>query len=138
MIIIIPFFGGHMKKHIKITIPFSSLASKISCLIMFFATLIRIIYFAPQKTDVSTFIVHVFLPVLASALFLLGMIILKKFCIQLSVSAVAIGVIFFIIKAFSFTLIHQILCTILYITVITIYVLHLMTTFLLLKRETCG
>ncbi|MBE6541643.1 MAG: hypothetical protein E7672_04270 [Ruminococcaceae bacterium] len=112
-----------MKKYLRISFPISNKSSLVACILMFLSTLIRIIHFIPKEIDTFSFFVHLLMPVLAAFLFLLGMTVLRKNTLVLSISSVFIGVVFFIIKAFSFTPIHQTLCTILYLVVLTIYTL---------------
>lgn len=69
-------------------------------------------------------LIHMFLPVLAGGLYIAGVIAKGEKGIRITVGAVWIGILFFILKAFmTFTPFHRNLCTLLYITVFTVYTL---------------
>lgn len=112
-----------MKKQISVTVPMTKHSAKVSCFLMLMSAVIRIVHYIPKEIDLFVLIIHIMMPCLAAIIFIAGMVIGGKKCIIMSSAAVAIGIVFFIIKAFSFTPVHQTLCTILYITVLTLYTL---------------
>ena len=85
------------------------------------AVLIRIVYFAVEGGSVGTLLVHLLLPVLAAVTFFY--VVLKHADhAEYTALGVLFGVVFFIIKAFTFdSKLHTILCVILYLTVLTLY-----------------
>ncbi len=112
-----------MKRYINVKIPLRKPSAVISCIIMLMSAVIRIVHYIPKEIDLTTLTVHILMPCTAVILFVLGMIAGGIKCIVMSSAAVVMGIAFFIIKAFSFTPLHQTLCTILYVTVLTLYTL---------------
>lgn len=84
---------------------------------------VRLWYYLPAGFSAMTLIVHLILPVSACLIFILGITANGKYLIPCSVTAVVLGIVFFIVKAFSFTPVHQALCTLLYLTVLILYTL---------------
>ena len=68
-----------------------------------------------------TYLVHLILPVSAAMIFILGITANGKALIPCSVTAVVLGIVFFIIKAQTFAPLHRNLCTLLYLTVLFLY-----------------
>lgn len=112
-----------MKKWIDIKIDAASAAGRISCGFMITSALIRLCYYLSDKISPSVFWIHLFLPVMAAILFVTGFFTGKVCQKPLFIGAVVLGILFFIVKAFSFSPLHQILCTMLYLTVLILYTL---------------
>lgn len=66
-------------------------------------------------------VVHLVLPLSACVLFAVFLIAEGRTNLRLTFIPVLLGVVFFILKAASFTPLHQILCTILYLAVAVLY-----------------
>lgn len=99
-------------------------AAMTACGLMAAAAIIRLIYFVPTEMSPFVFGVHLILPVAAAILFVVGTMLEGKWFRILSVGVVTLGIAFFIAKAFAdFSPLHRNLCTLLYITVITVYTL---------------
>ncbi len=92
--------------------------------IMALSAILRMWYYLSAPVDGFILSVRVALPVSAAVLLIAGNFLGgKRFCVP-SCTAVALGVVFFIIKAaVDFDPLHQGLCTLLYITVLTVYTL---------------
>ncbi|MBQ2726842.1 MAG: hypothetical protein IJF78_14150 [Clostridia bacterium] len=112
-----------MKKRIRITVSGEHPAAILSCLFMAVSAAVRLWHYLPGELNPETIMIHLFLPVSACLLFILGTIVNGKLLIPFSVTAVVLGIVFFIVKAFSFTPVHQALCTLLYLTVLVLYTL---------------
>ena len=113
-----------MKKIIELTISRTHPAAVIGCIFMAASAIIRLIYYLSNTYSTPELIVHLILPVLAAVVYIVGVMIGKKIGILFTVGAVWIGIAFFIAKAFMvFTPLHRNLCTVLYITVFTVYTL---------------
>lgn len=101
--------------------------SKASVLCMTLCILIRIFYFSVTGAEFTELLVHLFLPLASAVIFIITVIFLGERHSNLTILSVALGVLFFIIKAFSFeSKIHTALCIILYIGVIVLYSLTLL------------
>lgn len=84
------------------------------------AVLIRVIYFAAEGGSAGTLAVHLLLPILAALTFFF--VVLRRLPAKYTALGVLFGVVFFIIKAFTFdSKLHTTLCVILYLTVLTLY-----------------
>jgi len=85
------------------------------------AVLIRVVYFAVEGGSAGTLLVHLLLPVLAALTFFY-VVLHRPDHAEYTALGVLFGVVFFIIKAFTFeSRIHTVLCVILYLTVLTLY-----------------
>ena len=85
------------------------------------AVLIRCVYFAVHGGSVGELIVHLLLPGLAALTFFVVVLRYSDHA-EFTALGVLFGVLFFIIKAFTFaSRLHTILCVILYLTVLTLY-----------------
>lgn len=115
-----------MKRYFDITVPLNHPAAIIACGFMAASALIRLIYYIPTEMSPAVFWIHLILPTAATLLFILGTVVGKGYWKPLSIAAVVLGIAFFIIKAFSFTPVHQTLCTILYLTVLSLYTLTIL------------
>lgn len=112
-----------MKKRNCITISRSHPAAVLSCILMAVSAMVRLWHYLPADLTAGIVILHLLLPVSACLMFILGTIANGKWLIPCSVTAVVLGIVFFILKAFSFTPVHQALCTLLYLTVLILYTL---------------
>ena len=84
------------------------------------AVVIRCVYFAVQGGSAGHLTVHLLLPVLAAVT--IFTVVLRKAPAEYTALGVLFGVVFFMIKAFTFaTMIHTVLCLILYMTVLCLY-----------------
>jgi len=110
-----------MKKRMQITIPRKHPAAMAACGLFVLAAAVRLYYYLPRLTDTMTFWVHLCMPVTAAVIFLVGMALGGKFVKPGVMIATVLGVAFFIIKATTFTPVHQTLCTILYLTVLMLF-----------------
>lgn len=115
-----------MKKRIYIEITAAPTAARISCGLMITSALIRLCYYLSDKISPSVFWIHLFLPVTAAILFVIGFFTGKACQKMLFIGAVVLGILFFIVKSFSFSPLHQILCTMLYLTVLILYTLTIL------------
>ena len=84
------------------------------------SVLIRMVYFAAHGGSAGHLTVHLLLPILAAVTFFV--VVLKGMPAEYTALGVLFGVVFFIIKAFTFaSKIHTILCVMLYLLVLTLY-----------------
>lgn len=85
------------------------------------SVLIRIVYFAVEGGSAGTLFVHLLLPVLAALTFFY-VVLRHSDRAEYTALGVLFGVVFFIIKAFTFeSRLHTALCVILYLTVLILY-----------------
>jgi len=85
------------------------------------AVLIRVVYFAVEGGSAGTLFVHLLLPVLAAVTFFY-VVLRRPQHAEYTALGVLFGVVFFIIKAFTFeSRLHTVLCVILYLTVLCLY-----------------
>ena len=85
------------------------------------AVLIRCVYFAVEGGSLGELTVHLLLPILAALTFFF-VVLRKSGHAEYTALGVLFGVVFFIIKAFSFdSKLHTVLCVMLYLTVLTLY-----------------
>ena len=113
-----------MKKKLKINISRSHPAALIGCGFMAISVIIRLVYYHANPYSAVQLTVHMILPVLAGLIYIAGVLAEGKAGIPMTVAAVWIGIVFFILKAFmDFTPLHRNLCTLLYITVFSVYTL---------------
>jgi hypothetical protein len=84
------------------------------------SVLIRTVYFAVEGGSAALLLVHWLLPVLAAVTFFF--VVLKGLPAEYTALGVLFGVVFFMVKAFTFaTRLHTVLCLILYLTVLCLY-----------------
>ena len=115
-----------MKKRIEITISRRHPFAVTACVLMAAAALIRMAYYIPAEKTLWEFCVHLFLPVIAAVHFIIGVLWEgDRFRIPCILSVLE-GVVFFVLKAFGFSPVHQILCTVLYGTVMILYTVTVM------------
>lgn len=107
-----------MKRNLKVSIPNRTPMAYLSCLAMSAAAVLRLIYYLTRDIPLLQLWIYFVLPEVAAGLFLVGMILGGRFTKPAMLTAVVLGVAFFILKATTFTLVHQILCTILYSAVL--------------------
>lgn len=112
-----------MRKRMRIHIPLQATGTKIALALMSLSALIRLVHYLPGELTAEIIWIHLFLPVAAVVVFLAGTIAGERWIKPASLVSVALGVTFFILKAMTFTPVHQTLCTILYLTVLVLYVL---------------
>ncbi len=107
---------------IKYTTDRKSVSAFTAVIFMTLSAIIRIIYFAFSCNDIFTLLTQFVLPVRAAVIFILVIIFFGKEKPQLTFIPVILGVIFFMIKAFTFaSQIHTVLCLILYTGVLVLY-----------------
>lgn len=99
------------------------IGARLSCVWMLAAALIRLFYYLPKENSPSVFIIHLCMPVLASVIFLYGILSGGKKAVAASMTAVAVGVVFFVLKAQAFAPLHRNLCLLLYTAVLVLYFL---------------
>lgn len=103
-------------------IPRHSPAVHLSMGFMAAAGVIRILYFCLTPWMPELFFVHLFLPLLAIVLFLVTVPLCGETTPQWTAASVFTGIVFFILKSFTFTtVLHTILCILLYLTVLALY-----------------
>ena len=110
-----------MKKRMEVSIPRSHPAMWVACGFMAVSAVLRLWYYLPKQLDSLVFWVHLVMPVTAAAIFLLGLILGNSWAKGAGICAVVLGVAFFVIKAASFTPLHQALCTVLYLAVLVLF-----------------
>lgn len=115
-----------MRKYLKVDVPAGHPAAKASCVFMAAAALLRLVYFLPAGMTPFVFWVHLAMPVLSAVIFLTGMALGERWVKGTSIAAVVLGVLFFIIKAASFTPAHRIFCTLLYLAVLVLFTLTIL------------
>ncbi|MGN0977155.1 MAG: hypothetical protein ACI4PH_03785 [Faecousia sp.] len=115
-----------MKQYLRITIPRRHPAAILSCLLMAASALLRLFYYLPRELDLFTLLVQLLLPVLAACAFLTGMALGGSRTKAGVLTALVLGVAFFLIKATTFTPLHQALCTLLYLAVLVLFSATLM------------
>ena len=104
-------------------IPKSSPAALLSLFFMGAAGGIRILYFClmPMPAMVCL-LVHLVLPLAAVVWFILAVLLRGETKPQWTAGAVLIGIVFFILKSFTFaSVLHTVLCILLYLTVLVLY-----------------
>ncbi len=94
----------------------------IACIFFLASALIRLWHYSAAVLTSEILWIHVVMPVSAAFLFLAGMALGGKWAKAGVITATVLGVAFFIIKATGFTPLHQTLCTILYITVLVLFI----------------
>lgn len=112
-----------MKKRMLLTIRTRHPAAWISCGFMGISAAVRLIHYLCGTLTPEIVLVHLLLPVTAAVLFLAGIIVGGHFSRPMTAAAVILGVAFFLIKAGTFAPLHRALCTVLYLTVLTLYLL---------------
>ena len=110
-----------MKRYLRITIPRRHPAAILSSLLMAASALLRLLYYLPRQMDLFTLLVQLLLPVLAACAFLTGMALGGSRAKVGVLTALVLGVAFFLIKATTFTPLHQALCTLLYLAVLVLF-----------------
>jgi len=110
-----------MKKYLNVSIPERHPAVAVACAFMVLAVLIRLSYYLPKAMEPALALVHLWMPVAAGICFLAGVALGGRWAKPAVLTALALGVAFFILKAMDFTPIHQTLCTILYLTVLSLF-----------------
>ena len=99
----------------------SSAWTYVSYAFMILASLLRLFYFLRVPQPAEMHLVHLIMPLTASALYVCAIVFLGERTALPSAAGVLLGVVFFALKAQSFTPLHQTLCTILYLTVAVLY-----------------
>lgn len=110
-----------MKKHLSVTIPRRHPGVTIACMFMTAAALLRLYYYLPREMSPLIFWVHLMMPVTAAVCFLAGIALGGKWSKPGVLTALVLGVGFFLIKAMTFTPIHRTLCTLLYLAVLVLF-----------------
>jgi hypothetical protein len=93
------------------------------CVFMALSILLRLVWcnVYPQSAAARGMALHVGLPVLSCALFILCLLFFGKTALWLSFFPALAGVIFFMLKAATFLWWHRLLCTLLYLLVALLY-----------------
>lgn len=112
-----------MKRRLNVTIPEKGLAVYAALGFMVAAAALRLWYYLPMQVDAGTKLLHLWMPVAAAAVFLLGFAMGCGWVKPMAIGSVVIGVVFFILKARNFEPVHQTLCTILYVLVLVLFTL---------------
>lgn len=89
--------------------------------LMLLSSILRLCYFLFLPQPVDTHFLHLILPLAASAAFISAVAFFGDRTAAPTVVGVLLGVVFFALKAQSFTPLHQTLCTILYLGVAVLY-----------------
>lgn len=110
-----------MKRLLRVTIPRRHPGTILSCVLMAVSALLRLAYYLPKRMDAFILFVQLLLPVLAACAFLAGIALHGAWAKPGVLTALVLGVAFFIIKAFTFSPLHQVLCTILYLVVLLLF-----------------
>lgn len=109
-----------MKRYLTVSIPRCHPAVALSCVFMAGAAIIRLCYYLPRQMSPLIFWAHLVLPVAAAVVFLGGFALGGRWAKCGVLAAVAMGVVFFLIKAAGFTPVHRALCTLLYLAVLVL------------------
>lgn len=109
-------------KTVKYYIEPREFSSVLSVSLMLLSACIRAVYYLSSKMTPLVFGLYFLNTVLASMIFTFVVVFCGKTHPQLTLIPVAMGVVFFIVKAFTFeSLVHTVLCIILYFAVLVIY-----------------
>ena len=96
-----------------------------ACLSLFFmaaSAIIRAVYYSVTPMTPLVFWVHFVNVIAAAVVFGVAVILFGEKCPQLTAVSVLMGVVFFMVKAFTFeTMTHTVLCLILYTAVLVLY-----------------
>ena len=105
-------------------IPKSSPAARVSLGFMAAAGVIRILYFCLTPLTPWLFWIHLALPLAAVVWFVVSVVLWGETEPRRTAAAVFLGVLFFLLKSFTFaTVLHTVLCILLYLTVLALYTL---------------
>ena len=97
-------------------------AAYLSLFFMAASAIIRVIYYSVTPMTPLIFWVHFVNVIAAAVVFGIAVIFFGECCPQLTAIPVLMGVIFFMVKAFTFeTMTHTVLCLILYSAVLVLY-----------------
>lgn len=110
-----------MKKRMNVTIPRKGWALYGALVFMTAAAVIRLAYYLPMFMQPADRLLHLWMPVAAAAVFLVGFGLGGRWTKPGAIGAVIIGVAFFILKARSFAPLHRALCTVLYLAVLVLF-----------------
>lgn len=101
-----------------------NICSILSVICMLLCAVLRIFYYSLRSFSIFELVTLLCLPVLSAVVFAVTVLFFGKSHIEITCASVLLGVVFFIIKAFSFdSIVHTILCVILYIAVLVLYTL---------------
>jgi hypothetical protein len=99
-------------------------AAYLSLFFMAASAIIRLIYYSVTPMTPLVFWVHLVNVIAAAVVFVVAVVFFGERCPQLTAISVLMGVVFFMVKAFTFeTLTHTVLCLILYTAVLVLYTL---------------
>lgn len=110
-----------IKARMRVSIDTGHWGARAACGFMLTAALVRLWYYLTGRPEGTELWLHLWLPVLAATAFLAGMAAGDRWARPASMLSVVLGVVFFILKAQTFTPVHKILCTILYLAVLVLY-----------------
>lgn len=96
-------------------------AARIACGFMALSAGLRLAYYLADPPGGWGMLIHLLLPVSAALLFIAGHLGGDRIVRPCAMGAVGLGVVFFLLKAFTFAPLHQALCTLLYLAVLALY-----------------
>ena len=97
-------------------------AAYLSLFFMAASAIIRVIYYSVTPMTPLVLWVHVVNVIVAAVVFAVAVLLFSEKCPQLTALSVLMGVVFFMVKAFTFeTMTHTVLCLILYTAVLVLY-----------------
>lgn len=110
-----------MRKRLCIRVVPGAPGTNLAAAFMAASAALRLIYYLPKELEVGFLAVHVGLPVTAAVCFLAAVFLGRRFEKPGLLAALALGVAFFILKATTFTPLHRLLCTVLYLGVLVLF-----------------
>ncbi len=100
----------------------NNLFSILSVVCMALCGILRSTYYIIKSFNAFELVVYLLLPILSAVIFISVVLFFGEKCPEATIISVFLGVLFFIIKAFSFeSKLHTVLCLILYIGVLLLY-----------------
>ncbi len=110
-----------MRRRMRVTLRRDHWGAKAACALMLLSAGLRLWHYLPARPAGETLWLHVLLPTLAAVCFVGGMALggrsFKGGCLV----SVALGVVFFVLKARAFAPVHRVLCTVLYLAVLLLF-----------------
>ncbi len=110
-----------MKKRLCVRVVHGAPLTNLAAAFMAVSAALRLIYYLPKELEAGFLAVHVGLPVSAAVCFLAAIYLGRRFEKPGLLAALALGVTFFILKATTFTPLHRLLCTALYLGVLILF-----------------
>lgn len=112
-----------MKRRLNVTIPNRGPAVFAALGFLAGAAVLRLWYYLPMQVDAGAKLLHLWLPVAAAVVFLLGFALGGGWKKPAAILSVVLGVVFFLLKARNFAPVHRTLCSILYVLVLVLFTL---------------